>query len=318
MYATPFYSQQRPQEFYNSNNVIKMDSTTTSSSVFSNNDMDYAARVKEMEEYYLKTLLTEDEDDEIKLNTSTSAFSNDDVYSSDSTSTSSPSSPNNIAKLNNFYNPFLTNSNNYYNTTIHVPHPEPTLEVEINNAFNPSISSLPLTSENLEKLGQNSLSNQQLAQQQLRMLQTQFVDTSIMSQQRLSHNMTKKLSQKDSNPDQINKQLYKTELCESFTTKGACKYGNKCQFAHGLEELKLKERRNNFRTKPCVNWAKLGYCPYGKRCCFKHGNDRDIQIYVNAGAIKKHEDTAHQSNEASVQVKKHLHPNVKKLQRMTW
>lgn len=317
MYATPFYNQPRPQDLFNSNNIIKMDSTTTSSSVFSNNDMDYAARVKEMEDYYLKTLLTDDDDDEMKLNSSSSAFSADDVYSSDSTSTGSPSSPNQITKLNNFYNPYLADTNNFYNSNVRTPNPEPVLEVEINNTFNPSISSLPLTSENLEKLSQNSLSNQQLAQQQLKMLQTQFVDTSIMSQQRLSNNIPKKLSQKESNPEQINKQLYKTELCESFTTKGICKYGNKCQFAHGLEELKLKERRSNFRTKPCVNWAKLGYCPYGKRCCFKHGNDRDIQIYVNAGAIKKNGDN-NQTNDNSSQRKKHLHPNVKMLQRMTW
>lgn len=317
MYATPFYNQPRQQELFNSNNVMKMENTTTSSSVFSNNDRDYAARVKEMEDYYLKTLLTDDDDNEMKLNSSSSAFSNDDVYSSDSTSTGSPSSPNQISKLNSFYNPFLADATNFYNATVRTPNPEPVLEVEINNAFNPTISSLPLTSENLEKLSQNSLSNQQLAQQQLQMLQTQFVDTSIMSQQRLSNNIPKKLSQKETNPEQINKQLYKTELCESFTTKGTCKYGNKCQFAHGLEELKLKERRSNFRTKPCVNWAKLGYCPYGKRCCFKHGNDRDIQIYVNAGAIKKNEDVQ-QHNDNSIQRKKHLHPNVKMLQRMTW
>lgn len=46
--------------------------------------------------------------------------------------------------------------------------------------------------------------------------------------------------QQQQQQQQINKGLYKTELCETFTTKGFCKYGNKCQFAHGLQELKLK------------------------------------------------------------------------------
>uniref|UniRef100_A0A3Q3Q2S1 mRNA decay activator protein ZFP36 n=1 Tax=Monopterus albus TaxID=43700 RepID=A0A3Q3Q2S1_MONAL len=31
---------------------------------------------------------------------------------------------------------------------------------------------------------------------------------------------------------------YKTELCRSFTENGLCKYGGKCQFAHGEEEKK--------------------------------------------------------------------------------
>eukprot|EP00475_Leptophrys_vorax_P011258 TRINITY_DN1777_c0_g1_i1.p1 TRINITY_DN1777_c0_g1~~TRINITY_DN1777_c0_g1_i1.p1 ORF type:complete len:582 (-),score=144.25 TRINITY_DN1777_c0_g1_i1:73-1818(-) len=32
--------------------------------------------------------------------------------------------------------------------------------------------------------------------------------------------------------------LYKTELCRSFSKDGVCRYGNKCQFAHGIEELR--------------------------------------------------------------------------------
>lgn len=31
--------------------------------------------------------------------------------------------------------------------------------------------------------------------------------------------------------------LYKTELCRSWEEKGTCRYGNKCQFAHGEDEL---------------------------------------------------------------------------------
>uniref|UniRef100_A0A3Q3KL37 mRNA decay activator protein ZFP36 n=1 Tax=Monopterus albus TaxID=43700 RepID=A0A3Q3KL37_MONAL len=34
----------------------------------------------------------------------------------------------------------------------------------------------------------------------------------------------------------INK--YKTELCRTYEESGACKYGAKCQFAHGLDELR--------------------------------------------------------------------------------
>ena len=36
--------------------------------------------------------------------------------------------------------------------------------------------------------------------------------------------------------------LYKTELCRSWEEKGTCRYGNKCQFAHGEDELRTVSR----------------------------------------------------------------------------
>ena len=45
--------------------------------------------------------------------------------------------------------------------------------------------------------------------------------------------------------------LYKTELCRSWEEKGTCRYGNKCQFAHGEEELR------NVRRHPKVSLAFL-------------------------------------------------------------
>jgi hypothetical protein len=36
--------------------------------------------------------------------------------------------------------------------------------------------------------------------------------------------------------------LYKTELCRSWEEKGTCRYGTKCQFAHGEEELRRVSR----------------------------------------------------------------------------
>ncbi|KAF5444140.1 hypothetical protein F2P56_036640 [Juglans regia] len=34
------------------------------------------------------------------------------------------------------------------------------------------------------------------------------------------------------------KSLYKTEICRSWEDSGSCRYGSKCQFAHGKEELR--------------------------------------------------------------------------------
>ncbi|KAG7811544.1 hypothetical protein KL921_001810 [Ogataea angusta] len=73
----------------------------------------------------------------------------------------------------------------------------------------------------------------------------------------------------------VDRDLYKTEMCTQFQEKGSCPYGAKCQFAHGTEELKKVKRADNWKTKLCANWLKSGSCRYGKRCCFKHGeNDR--------------------------------------------
>lgn len=45
--------------------------------------------------------------------------------------------------------------------------------------------------------------------------------------------------------------LYKTELCRSWEEKGSCRYGNKCQFAHGEEELRKVPRHPKYKTEIC-------------------------------------------------------------------
>jgi butyrate response factor 1 len=44
---------------------------------------------------------------------------------------------------------------------------------------------------------------------------------------------------------------YKTELCRPFTETGKCKYGDKCQFSHGLTELRLLMRHPKYKTEYC-------------------------------------------------------------------
>ncbi|XP_028651201.1 mRNA decay activator protein ZFP36L1 [Erpetoichthys calabaricus] len=63
---------------------------------------------------------------------------------------------------------------------------------------------------------------------------------------------------------------YKTELCRTFEESGACKYGAKCQFAHGLEELRGLSRHPKYKTEPCRTFHTIGFCPYGARCHFIH------------------------------------------------
>ncbi|KAF9498062.1 hypothetical protein BDN71DRAFT_1386233 [Pleurotus eryngii] len=64
--------------------------------------------------------------------------------------------------------------------------------------------------------------------------------------------------------------LYKTELCRSWEEKGSCRYGTKCQFAHGEDEIRLVSRHPKYKTEICRTFWVSGSCPYGKRCCFIH------------------------------------------------
>lgn len=67
--------------------------------------------------------------------------------------------------------------------------------------------------------------------------------------------------------------LYKTELCRSWAETGACRYGTKCQFAHGVEELRPVMRHPKYKTEICRTFHTLGTCPYGTRCRFIHNRD---------------------------------------------
>nr|XP_057936853.1 mRNA decay activator protein ZFP36 [Doryrhamphus excisus] len=68
---------------------------------------------------------------------------------------------------------------------------------------------------------------------------------------------------------------YKTELCRSFTESGMCKYGGKCQFAHGPDELRDLSRHPKYKTEPCRTFHTIGFCPYGIRCHFVHNNEEE-------------------------------------------
>ena len=35
----------------------------------------------------------------------------------------------------------------------------------------------------------------------------------------------------------VERSMYKRELCKNWGDNGACRYGSKCQFAHGFDEL---------------------------------------------------------------------------------
>jgi len=67
-----------------------------------------------------------------------------------------------------------------------------------------------------------------------------------------------------------NMDLYKTEVCRTWTVLGHCPYGERCRFAHGMRELRKRPARHrNFKRVNCKNFSE-GYCQYNSRCRFSH------------------------------------------------
>lgn len=88
---------------------------------------------------------------------------------------------------------------------------------------------------------------------------------------------------------QINSTRYKTELCRPFEENGACKYGEKCQFAHGFHELRSLSRHPKYKTEPCRTFHTIGFCPYGPRCHFIHNADerRPAPLSTSGGSTNE-------------------------------
>ncbi|KAH3901988.1 uncharacterized protein SCODWIG_03420 [Saccharomycodes ludwigii] len=293
------------------NNTPAMENTSAMDSFL------YDQRIKEIERYYLSTLLNDS-------NGGTTTPSNDYEYEDDNFMLTkeniiSNKNTDSMAPHNDLYellsslsisqrpfNDFPTNNTGGLYSSF------PFLNVEINK----NVDTVPIDNKDKRNLSVTSTVS----------TKPNFVEKEFIQQEKVLYQQD--LSSRNV-AKQVNKSLYKTELCETFTTTGDCKYGSKCQFAHGLHELKIKEiNGKNYRTKPCHNWKKYGVCPYGNRCVFKHGDNDDIKVYLQAGTIKVEKDgsatTRKKSNistkyaSPSVVAKKNDFANVKVLSGMNW
>lgn len=107
-----------------------------------------------------------------------------------------------------------------------------------------------------------------------------------------------------SQPKGQNNPRYKTIMCKHFGTPQGCSYGNKCQFAHGKNELRLNNNQTgavnafpmmnmmggfnknqakniqnsvlNYKIVKCKNYERDKTCKYGVHCTFAHG-DSDLR-----------------------------------------
>ncbi|RWS16554.1 zinc finger protein 36: C3H1 type-like 1 [Dinothrombium tinctorium] len=80
--------------------------------------------------------------------------------------------------------------------------------------------------------------------------------------------------------NQTNSSRYKTELCRPFEENGTCKYGDKCQFAHGFHELRNLQRHPKYKTELCRTFHTSGFCPYGPRCHFIHNSEESKKSVI--------------------------------------
>lgn len=86
-------------------------------------------------------------------------------------------------------------------------------------------------------------------------------------------------------PASVNTSRYKTELCRPYEEFGVCKYGDKCQFAHGIGELRSLARHPKYKTELCRTFHSVGFCPYGPRCHFVHNQDEVLQKNPQVSAL---------------------------------
>ena len=92
-------------------------------------------------------------------------------------------------------------------------------------------------------------------------------------------------------------------MCRHYNKPQGCSYGEKCQFAHGANELrtldgsiqnvnKPPKTKNklpnplNYKIVKCKNWEKDGTCKYGENCTFAHGDSELREKQANANQFQ--------------------------------
>jgi len=82
-------------------------------------------------------------------------------------------------------------------------------------------------------------------------------------------------------------------MCKNYEIKGFCKFGLKCCFAHGYEELRVKNHLNQkYKSKICKHFHRAGFCPYGSRCQYFHikdSYDEFLMAFTEKLQLKKKE-----------------------------
>lgn len=115
---------------------------------------------------------------------------------------------------------------------------------------------------------------------------------------KLDRSFSDSIGDRPSKSSNINPSRYKTEMCRPFEESGHCKYGDKCQFAHGIHELRNLARHPKYKTDLCRTFHTIGFCPYGPRCHFIHNEDERKLNYI---IQQKHQQAVQQASQQVAQ-----------------
>ncbi|XP_059574573.1 mRNA decay activator protein ZFP36L2 isoform X2 [Alligator mississippiensis] len=137
----------------------------------------------------------------------------------------------------------------------------------------PSSSSSSSSFGSLKEAGSGGGSPTALLNKENKFRDRSFSETGERSQHLMQQLQQQQQGGKGGGGAPINSTRYKTELCRPFEESGACKYGEKCQFAHGFHELRSLTRHPKYKTELCRTFHTIGFCPYGPRCHFIHNAD---------------------------------------------
>lgn len=111
--------------------------------------------------------------------------------------------------------------------------------------------------------------------------------------------------------------FYKTRMCKNYKTPAGCPYGDSCNFAHGVDDLRaeatlvalssasassalttrppaVESKTDNkvdalYKTRMCNNYEKMGYCKYGDKCNFAHGG-HELRSKKGVNKAQSHQD----------------------------
>ncbi|XP_056857805.1 zinc finger CCCH domain-containing protein 15-like [Raphanus sativus] len=93
----------------------------------------------------------------------------------------------------------------------------------------------------------------------------------------------KKEEEEEIEVEVYNQGMTKTELCNKWQETGTCPYGDHCQFAHGIKELRPVIRHPRYKTEVCRMVLAGDICPYGHRCHFRHSLSEQEKLVASAG-----------------------------------
>lgn len=95
---------------------------------------------------------------------------------------------------------------------------------------------------------------------------------------------------------------YKTEICKAWEDLENCRFGSKCQFAHGKEELRPSRfpSRNKSEKQVCKSYASTGSCMYGSRCRLIHPVIMETTAVISGADSPSSLTTTKQSPSATV------------------